>query len=109
MIRVRHIPINPVSAIRSKVLLTPIWSARNPPKAIPAGLVPIHMTTTPIIVLRVCRGLTDRIIVVCKIANPERPKPAAKKIIQLPHRLFDTENKAIAKRNNSELKKNVGW
>ena len=109
MIRVRHIPISPASEIRSKALVTPIWSVRNPAEAIPAGLVPIHMTTMPKIVLRVCRGLTDRIIVVCKIANPERPKPAAKKIIQLPHRLFDTENKAIAKRNNSELKKKVGW
>ena len=108
MIRVKHIAIIPVSAIRSKAFLRPIWSARNPPEAIPAGLVPIHMTTIPIIVLRMCRGLTDRIIVVCRIANPDKPKPAAKKMIQLPHRVPDTENKAIAKRNNSELKKKVG-
>ena len=103
MIRVATIPIKPVSEIKSKALVTPIFSARNPPEAIPAGLVPIHMTTTPKIPLRVCRGLTDRMIVVCKMANPERPNPAAKKIIQLPTKLVDTENKAIAKRNNSEL------
>ena len=107
MIRVKYMPIIPENAIRSSVFETPIWSARNPPEAIPAGLVPIHITTMPRIALRACRGLTAIIIVVCKIANPERPNPAAKKIKQLAHKLFDTANNAIDIRNNSELKKKV--
>ena len=109
MIRVRYIPTSPEHAIRSRLFETPIWSARNPPEAIPAGLVPIHITTIPRIALRACFGLTAIMMVVCKIANPERPNPAAKKIKQLTHKLFDTANNAIEIRNNSELKKKVDW
>ena len=109
MIRVRYIATSPEHAIRSRLLDTPIWSARNPPEAIPAGLVPIHITTIPRIALRACFGLTAIMMVVCKIANPESPNPAAKKIKQLTHKLFDTANNAIEIRNNSELKKKVDW